>query len=136
MYSFEISDISKLDLDRVIQTNEDALVYATIIPCKNDDLLLISNALLSRFKSKHGLTVAGQSLSPSWGGGGIGLHTEDTELVIDRGATNWVSISAGMVVRVNPKHRALVAAELRAALQHRQRIEVGVLQFHDDARFV
>ena len=136
MYSFEISDINKLDLDRIIQTNEDAMVYATIIPCKNDDLLLISNVLLSSFESGPICTVAGQTLNPSWGGGGIGLHTDGTELVIDRGATNWVSISNGMVKRIRPKYRRLIAAELRVALTLQHKSEVGVLQFYDDARFV
>lgn len=136
MYSFEISDINELDLDRIIQTNEAAMVYATIVPCKNDDLLLISNVLLSSFKSGPISTVAGQTLNPSWGGGGIGLHTDGTELVIDRGATNWVSVSKGMVKRIGPKYRRLIAAELKAALILQRKVEVGVLQFHDDARFV
>ena len=136
MYNFEISNINELDLERIIKTNEDAMVYATIIPCKNDDLLLISNVLLSSFESGPVCTVAGQTLAPSWGGGGIGLHTDGTELVIDKGATNWMSISNGMAKRIGQKYRRLVAAELRAALMLQHKVEVGVLQFIDDARFV
>jgi hypothetical protein len=135
MYSFEISDISELDLDRIIQENVEAGVHAVIVPCKNDDLLLISNEFLAQFQPGDYILVDGNALQPAWGHDRIGVYYKDDKLSLHWRADSQVGVTLGRATRINSKNRERVAQQIRAAMDYERKIKVEVLQLHSKAQF-